>query len=72
MLVAPDVDVDVFRKQIRRMGKARPRFALFVSQDDKALKLSETIWGGVPRLGEIDPWSLIRANFSANRFWFSI
>jgi esterase/lipase superfamily enzyme len=55
MLVAPDVDVDVFRTQIQRMGTARPRFALFLSQDDKALALSQTIWGGVPRLGEINP-----------------
>jgi esterase/lipase superfamily enzyme len=55
MLVAPDVDVDVFRTQIRRMGTKRPRFALFVSQDDKALSLSKAIWGGVPRLGEVNP-----------------
>ena len=55
MLIAPDVDVDVFRTQIERMGSSRPRFALFVSQDDQALKLSKSIWGGVPRLGEIDP-----------------
>ncbi len=55
MLVAPDVDVDVFRTQIRRMGTQRPRFFLFVSQDDKALALSKTIWGGEPRLGEVDP-----------------
>ena len=55
MLVAPDVDVDVFRTQISRMGKARPRFAVFVSQDDSALALSKTIWGGVPRLGDVDP-----------------
>ena len=55
MLVAPDVDVDVFRTQIRRMGSKRPRFALFVSQDDSALALSKTIWGGVPRLGEVNP-----------------
>ena len=54
-LVAPDVDVDVFRTQIRRMGTSRPNFALFVSQDDKALGLSQYIWGGVPRLGEINP-----------------
>jgi esterase/lipase superfamily enzyme len=54
-LVAPDVDVDVFRTQIKRMGPNRPRIALFVSQDDKALELSKTIWGGVPRLGEINP-----------------
>jgi esterase/lipase superfamily enzyme len=54
-LVAPDVDVDVFRTQIRRMGAARPRFALFISQDDKALGLSEFIWGGMPRIGDINP-----------------
>ncbi|MDE5464739.1 MULTISPECIES: alpha/beta hydrolase [unclassified Bradyrhizobium] len=55
LLVAPDVDVDVFRSQIQRMGSARPRIALFVSQDDEALGLSKTIWGDVPRLGDIDP-----------------
>ena len=54
-LVAPDVDVDVFRTQIRRMGADRPRFALFVSQDDKALSVSQFIWGGMPRLGDINP-----------------
>ena len=54
MLVAPDVDIDVFRAQIRRMGAGRPRFVLFISKDDQALALSQTIWGGVPRLGEID------------------
>jgi len=55
MLVAPDVDVDVFRTQIRRMGSKRPHVALFVSQDDGALALSKTIWGGMPRLGEVNP-----------------
>jgi esterase/lipase superfamily enzyme len=55
MLIAPDVDVDVFRTQIQRIGTSRPRFALFVSQDDKALSLSQSIWGGVQRLGDIDP-----------------
>src|ERR1035438_5533143 len=55
MLVAPDVDVDVFRAQIQRMGPARPRIALFVSQDDSALRLSSTIADDTPRLGNIDP-----------------
>lgn len=54
-LVAPDVDVDVFRTQIQRMGNPRPRFALFVSQDDKALSLAQFIWGGSQRLGDINP-----------------
>jgi esterase/lipase superfamily enzyme len=55
LLVAPDVDVDVFRTEMAGMGTARPRFSLFLSQDDQALKLSKAIWGGVSRLGEIDP-----------------
>jgi esterase/lipase superfamily enzyme len=55
MLVAPDVDVDVFRTQIHRIGTSGPRFALFASQDDKALSLSRTLWGGMPRLGDINP-----------------
>ncbi|MFT4117096.1 alpha/beta hydrolase [Bradyrhizobium sp.] len=55
MLVAPDVDVDVFRSQLQRMGPARPPISLFVSRDDGALALSKTIWGDVPRLGDIDP-----------------
>jgi esterase/lipase superfamily enzyme len=54
-LVAPDVDVDVFRATIRRMGPNRPKMLLFVSQDDGALALSKEIWGGVPRIGEVDP-----------------
>ena len=52
MLVAPDVDVDVFRAQIQRMGAARPRIALFVSQDDPALKLSKTLADDAPRTQE--------------------
>jgi esterase/lipase superfamily enzyme len=55
LLVAPDVDVNVFRAQMRQMSGYKPRFALFLSQDDQALKLSKSIWGGVTRLGDIDP-----------------
>ncbi len=55
LLVAPDMDVNVFRTQMRQMGHARPRFALFLSLDDHALKLSKVISGGVQRLGDVDP-----------------
>jgi esterase/lipase superfamily enzyme len=54
-LVAPDVDVNVFREQMPQMGAARPRFALFLSQDDRALKLSKSIFGGATRLGDVNP-----------------
>ncbi|MGQ3675771.1 alpha/beta hydrolase [Xanthobacter sp. TB0139] len=55
MLAAPDVDVDVFRTFFREIGDERPNFTLFVSQDDKALQVSRRVWGGVPRVGQVDP-----------------
>ena len=55
LLVAPDVDADLFGTQMRQMGSSRPRFALFLSQDDQALKLAKTIVGGKTRLGDVDP-----------------
>jgi esterase/lipase superfamily enzyme len=54
LLVAPDVDVNVFREQLQQMDSARPRFALFLSQDDHTLKLSKSFWGGATRLGDIN------------------
>jgi len=54
ILAAPDVDVDVFERQIQRIGPT-PRVTLFVSRDDRALDLSRRIAGGVDRLGAIDP-----------------
>jgi len=55
MLASPDVDVDVFRRQIVEIGENRPPFTLFVSRDDKALKVSRTVWGNVPRVGAVNP-----------------
>jgi len=55
LLVAPDVSVDDFRTDIAQLGNRRPRIALFVSQDDGALKLSRTIAGGIQRLGDVNP-----------------
>ena len=53
-MVAPDVDVDVFRVELQRMGSFRPHIFLFVSRDDEALRLSQFIWGGAPRLGDVN------------------
>ncbi len=55
MLAAPDVDIDVFRKQVADMTGRRPRFTIFVSQDDRALAVSRRVWGSTARLGAIDP-----------------
>jgi esterase/lipase superfamily enzyme len=55
MLAAPDVDVDLFQGEIAALGNPRPRFTLFVSQDDRALAVSRRLWGDVARLGAINP-----------------
>lgn len=52
VLAAPDVDMDVFRTQVRRMGHLASRFVLYASQDDKALRLSSFLFGGQMRAGE--------------------
>ena len=55
VLASPDIDGDVFRKQIARIGWPRPRISVFVSRDDRALDVSRLIGGDVDRLGAIDP-----------------
>ena len=57
MLASPDIDFDVFRRQIAEIEASdkSPPVTLFVSRDDKALAASSLIAGNEPRLGEIDP-----------------
>jgi esterase/lipase superfamily enzyme len=51
-LAAPDIDIDVFKSQMRRFGKPRKPFYIILSQDDRALFLSGKIGGGVTRVGD--------------------
>jgi len=55
MLAAPDVDFDVFRRQVAEIGPAASRFYVFVARDDGALAVSRRVWGDMPRLGAINP-----------------
>ncbi len=54
VLMSPDIDPDVFRKQAKAIGKLPQPFLIFVSQEDKALSLASFITGRKPRLGVID------------------
>lgn len=68
MLAAPDVDVDVFRRQLVDLGPDRPNITLFVSQDDRALGFSSRVWGNVQRLGQIDATKEpYRSEFAADK-----
>jgi esterase/lipase superfamily enzyme len=51
-LAAPDIDVDVFKSQMRRFGKPRKPFYIVLSKDDKALAFSKFIAGGENRVGD--------------------
>ncbi|MBB3133103.1 esterase/lipase superfamily enzyme [Rhizobium pisi] len=55
ILASPDIDIQVFAKQFVEMGEPRPKFTIFVSQDDKALAFSSFLTGRVSRLGAINP-----------------
>ena len=57
MLAAPDIDTDVFRRQIAEIqaGCGRAPITLFVSRDDRALGISSLVAGDEPRLGQVDP-----------------
>ena len=57
MLASPDIDVDVFRRQIAEIEQndKAPPVTLFVSQDDVALSLSKMLFGDEPRLGAVNP-----------------
>lgn len=52
VLASPDIDVDVFKKQMIRYGKPDKPFAILLSDDDRALKLSSLISGDKPRVGD--------------------
>ncbi|MEM8880330.1 MAG: alpha/beta fold hydrolase [Pseudomonadota bacterium] len=52
VLASPDIDVDVFRLQHDAIEPRPDPFIVMVSQRDNALRVSHTIRGGHPRVGE--------------------
>ncbi|MFY0691319.1 MAG: alpha/beta hydrolase [Paracoccaceae bacterium] len=52
VLASPDIDLDLFRSQLRQLGQNKPdNFFVLISADDRALRFSRLIAGGVPRVG---------------------
>ena len=52
-LAAPDIDLDVFKSDMRRIGTPSKPFYVVVSRDDKALGASSFIGGGETRVGDV-------------------
>jgi esterase/lipase superfamily enzyme len=55
ILASPDLDVDVFSRQLQEIDTRNVKMTIFVSNDDRALDVSRRIAGGVDRVGSIDP-----------------
>lgn len=53
-LAAPDIDVDVFRRQLAVVGRLDPPITLFVAPDDRALAVSTHAARGHPRIGAVN------------------
>ncbi len=53
VLLSPDIDVDVFRSQLDAIGTLPHPITVLTSADDRALKISQDLGGGVPRVGNV-------------------
>ena len=54
VLMSPDIDPDLFRRQAEAIGKLPKPFMIFISRQDRALSLAGFLTGKKPRLGVID------------------
>lgn len=54
ILAAPDIDVDVFRRQTEVIGPLDPPMTLLVASDDRALMAASRLRGARQRVGELD------------------
>lgn len=58
ILAAPDIDVDLFQRQLDWLKAGDPPVFVLTSSDDKALRLSRRIAGNVDRVGAAKPEEL--------------
>ncbi|MDR9394513.1 MAG: alpha/beta fold hydrolase [Roseovarius sp.] len=54
VLMSPDIDPDLFRRQAEAIGPLPQPFMIFISRQDRALSLAGLLTGRKPRLGVID------------------
>ena len=59
VLLSPDIDTDLFRRQAATIGDLPQPFLIFVSQNDKVLGLASLISGRKPRLGVVSEPSAV-------------
>ena len=65
VLASPDIDIDLFRSQMKEIDTDFDRFFVLLSKDDSALLASRRIAGGVPRVGAADAEELSKLGVTA-------
>jgi len=58
ILASPDIDIDLFRAQLKEIEISKDFLFVLISEDDSALRTSRRIAGGVPRVGATDATEL--------------
>lgn len=61
ILISPDIDIDVFKRQAEEIGQLPQPFVIMTSNHDRALQLSEWISASRTRLGSVSDGSLLAA-----------
>jgi len=62
LLAAPDIDIDVFQKQLRDIKKMPKLTVVLVSKKDTALLISGTLTGGHSRVGDGSSIDILQRN----------
>ena len=65
VLASPDIDLDLFIAQISILGPQVSGLVVLVSQDDKALRASRRVAGGVTRIGQMPASALSQLGVNA-------
>lgn len=60
VLISPDIDPEIFRRQAETIGRLPQPFIIFASREDRALGLASFLTGRKPRLGVIDSPDKVR------------
>ena len=67
VLAAPDIDADVFRRQLEAIGRLNRPITVLTSRNDRFLRLSKGIAGGRARIGT-GPTSALATDAAAKRY----
>ncbi|AQX28067.1 MULTISPECIES: alpha/beta hydrolase [unclassified Bartonella] len=62
LMAAPDIDLDVFERQLNDIKQLPQPTAILVSRKDKALAVSRKLTGGHPRVGDGSNIEILRKN----------